>query len=151
MRHQRSKSNKISWKFARRYSSFVSHPNWYRPMPKCYERFHSSFAQCLNNFPIMFNFFKIKLPFCWFDSRPFNRKTMGVVAEGLRDIKVLAKAVVVVARATGYIILRRIFAAALFRKARGVFFLPLRPVVMIIPLDLMGGSRRSPEKIFWKF
>src|SRR3989344_5158032 len=81
-------------------------PNRQSPMPERYEWFQLTLPERRDYLTVMFDFLFVPSPFFWFHARPFDGKTVYIVVQRLRDIKILAEAVIVVAGQITNIVLR---------------------------------------------
>ena len=100
------------------------------------QRLDVSLAQRRNDVDIVIQRFAVPYAFLGLDSAPFDRKPMGVVTPGSREIEVLAVALVVIAGNP-----------RLERQLTALLVLP--PVIpTVVALDLMSRRRGTPKKRF---
>ncbi len=145
-------------------AALVAKPERQRPVPESDEWFHATLMERRENLAIVSDGRLVKLPFHWFDTRPFDGKTMSVVVERPSDVEILAETVIVIAGDARDIVLwifgfgaetfpvfdMAEFRMRLFSQAVGVFFFPFGPVIGGVALDLVGRGGSTPEEAFWK-
>lgn len=95
--HMASIAFEVDRKFGGSNATFITEPQWKRPVPEGDEGGHTTFMKSSEDVAVVSEFLFIKLPFDWFNARPFDRETMSIVMKGFGQVEVFTKTVVVIA------------------------------------------------------